>query len=158
MDRQKCGTVDIVNGNMELVYSAKVYHKYDSFLVNSYTRGINGFGKGSFDNKSFLSLEKLKEEVEKVLAKILCVGVALEGDFRAMGLAIGDFDAFDLQWKYKNKYVNEYGAEITEPMSLKAIYKECFRREIHKKGEIHTSNQDAKYTMEIFNYYKTLKQ
>lgn len=140
---------------MECVLSRRVYHKRGSFNVNKVTKCINGFSKNTFDDGALPKLEDVKKEVDKFFQNKLIITCGGIHDYSALGLSMGDYDVFDLQTHWYNTKLNEYGAEIREPHSLRSLVKHYLKEDT--QGGTHTSLEDAINTMRLFEEYKRVK-
>ncbi|CAG7828514.1 unnamed protein product, partial [Allacma fusca] len=104
--------------------------------------------KASLQNGKPMS--EVRDEVIKILENNLIVTVAGYGDFAALGISpIRDYDHFDLQWHFfTENQPNPLSPPISQPMSLKRIFRYCFGKEV--QGGVHTAQEDAINTMKIF--------
>ena len=85
----------------ESVKEWTVHHEPGSFLVNSFTKAINGFTENSF--VSGQNFEAVKAELCKYMESKLWVMVDAAHDFDSIGLTPRDYEYFYLQmefWSY----------------------------------------------------------
>jgi hypothetical protein len=153
---QHIATVDIVNTKLERVYSAKVHHPPGSFKDHQIFQMLTGFNKSSFADPNLPSEEKVKKEVAALLKGKLVVTIGGESDYRALGIEMGDpeYKLFDLQSHFFVEKKNERDVGIREGHSLRSLAKYYLNKTQEK---LHTSLEDAKMTMELFEIYKKVK-
>lgn len=132
-----------------------MYHPTGSFEVNTVTKFINGFAADTFDKKDLPKLEYVKKDVDEFFKGKLIITCGGIHDYSAIGLNMGDYDVFDLQSHWFRTKLNEYGAEIREPHSLRSLM-EFYLKENVQTGN-HTSLEDAVNTMKLFEVYKRVK-
>jgi hypothetical protein len=100
--------------------------------------------------------DKVKKKVAALLKGKLVVTIGGESDYRALGIEIGDpeYKLFDLQSHFFVEKKNERDVGIREGHSLRSLAKYYLNKSQQK---LHTSLEDAKMTMELFEIYKKVK-
>ncbi|CAG7825669.1 unnamed protein product [Allacma fusca] len=108
-----------------------------------------------------MPLKDVTTEVEKLLQEKLVITVDAEMDFRCLGLAVGNFENFDLHqhWKqwdgcYKKKTFPP--EKSYQRISLRRLYKHYFNEDI--QDGVHSAVKDAAATMKLFRNYLDIKK
>lgn len=152
---QAAATVDLVSMNGESFYSTKVRHATGTFQTKGPVRQVTGFQDNSFDDKSYPTLETVRETMKRKLEGKLIITVGGRGDFESLGLEMANYDCFDLQQHFFVRKFNEYEMPIREGHSLRSLAKFFLGRSPQEKE--HSSFQDALATIQLFEKYKEIK-
>jgi hypothetical protein len=139
-------TIAIVDFNGNKVKEWTIYHKPHSFLVNSFTKEVNGFKSDSFVKGQ--PYEVVQKELVEFMDSKLWIMVDASNDFDSIGLTPRDHDFFDLQMEYWSYVTDEQGNEHWAGHALQSIYMHFFKESL--QIGIHTAAEDAKGTMRIF--------
>jgi len=125
-----------------------VKHDPGTFIVNSFTRKINGIEKGDLANG--IPLNKVKAMVHEIIKDklvVVCNGVK---DFLSLQLEFSEYETFEIQKIFRgwNQTYNKLGAKVYQPKGLKKLIKEYFNVDIQEG--VHDASIDAHYTLELF--------
>jgi len=151
--RQVVATVAICDSYGKEVLNKRVFHSPGSFIVNKYTKMINGFNKYSFINGEDIEIfrqsvhEKLFAEPEED-PKLIVLWDATP-DFNALRLEAEDYDVFDLQKHYIRYAAHDIYHEFPLKTKLKSVYNKLFPGESFQDG-VHDAMSDALATRRIF--------
>jgi hypothetical protein len=151
--RQVVATVAICDSYGNEVLNETVFHSPGSFLVNKYTKKINGFNKYSLINGK--NIEIVRQSVHDILfaepeeePKLIILWDATP-DFNALRLEAGVYDVFDLQKHYDRYATHDIYHEFPLKTKLKAVYNKLFPGEPFQDG-VHDAMSDALATRRIF--------
>ncbi len=130
-----------------------IRHDPGTFLVNRFTRVVNGFESFSLMRGSPIAV--VKKELETFMDSKLWIMVDAAGDFSSLDFKPNEHDYFDLQSEYYSYLTDEHGAQSWSGHSLRSIYEHFFHTPFQTGP--HTSAEDAKATIKIFRevYLKT---
>lgn len=141
--------MSIVNYSGKEIYSTKIYHRKNSFIVNWNTKRVNGFTASTFDDtKTCKPIENVMEEVSNHLSNKLVLTYSGATDFESLSLNAGDFDHYDLAEYYKRPKLNKYGEDVGEKISLRSLCAHFFQDDI--QSGTHSPFKDARATMKLF--------
>lgn len=146
------GTVCVVNHHGKVKYNTKVRHQRGSYLVNKYTRKVNGIEFDDLENGE--EIGKVRNKVAGEIDGGLVVGHTLEADLNSLDLDIGLFPHFDI----KNQYYGTTKDFQIQGHKLKDIYAAYFKEPF--QDGVHSAEADAVATMKIFMevYMKQVKE
>ena len=153
---QQAATVDIVDTNLKNIYSSKVYHEPGTFKVDKFSLAITGFENNTFAERTYPKIEDVRKKVEEMFEGKLVITVGGRPDFAALGLEMANFDYFDLQSHFFIQKVNENGIMVREGHSLRSLAAHYLK--YNPQENRHTSFEDAKATMKLFEVYKSVKK
>lgn len=94
--------------------------------------------------------QDVKAEVIKILQGKLVITCGGEDDLQGFELSRTQFTNFDLHDYWFERYNNQHGQLVEEPIGLKHIYHHYFKKDIQQG--IHSAFVDAKATMRIFRF------
>ena len=143
----RAATVSIVGFDLKVIKMFKIYHEPGSYIVNYYTRKINGFEADTF--RTGQNEIEVKKEIEKALQNKLIILCSAGSDFSMLDLKARDFDYFDIQSHFYAKVLDEQGSYVNEPHSLLSIFRHYFPNEEFQSA-VHDATSDAVATMKIF--------
>jgi hypothetical protein len=145
--KQVAATVSVHDFYNKKVYSAKIYHEKESYLVNKYTYAINGIKSDDLDKHNETeSFETVRTKLNDIFENNLVVVCGGEGEFFSLKMKTGDYNIFELQLFY---YRIENNNVI--PNKLKSISKYLFPN-LAFQNSFHTAEEDAKTTIRIFRF------
>jgi len=147
---QHIATIDIVDFDLQTVYSSCVFHEPGSFKVDRFTKALTNFTESSFSDPSYPSESKVQAEVKEILKEKLVITCGGESDYNALGLDMADFNSFDLQSHFYLDSVDRYGVINRQPHSLRSLSLHFLQQ---NQNNQHTSQQDAILTMKLFHKY-----
>lgn len=145
-ERIKAGTVSIVDAYGKELYFARIFQEKNTYIVNHFTRKLNGFTEDSLENGR--PLDEVKREVEELLTGKLVVTYAGSTDLLSLELNPGDFDHLDLSNFFMRPKPNKMGQDYGEKIGLRTLCYHYFNKDIQEG--IHSPTVDAKATIQLF--------
>jgi hypothetical protein len=117
----------------------KVYHEPGSFLENN---PVTRFRKYDFVKGEELS--SVRDKVLEIIKGKPVLGVNIRNDFEKLGLAISEFDVFDLH----SHWFRSTETNPREKIGLRSLYKYYFDQDV--QFDAHNASTDAIATMKLF--------
>ncbi|CAL8143024.1 unnamed protein product [Orchesella dallaii] len=145
-ERVKAGSVSVVDYKGDQIYYAEIKHERGSFLVNNYTRKVNGFNENSLVNGK--DLEVVMAEVGALFEGKLIITYGGGTDFDSLELFSGDFDTYDIAEYFKKPKPNKRGEDYGEKIGLRTLCHHFFHEDI--QAGVHSPKTDAAATMKLF--------